>query len=71
MREILGWEPLVGYFSYMIGAILFNINGSIAYAELSENAERWVVGLAAMLGGLLFTVGGFFECTHNHVFKKF
>jgi hypothetical protein len=71
MRECLGWEPVTGYACYMIGALLFNINTGLAYADLHEKTETWVVWLSAFLGSILFTAGGLFECTHNHVFSKF
>jgi hypothetical protein len=35
MRVHLSWEPLVGYFSYMIGALLFNVNTGLGYSELN------------------------------------
>jgi hypothetical protein len=70
MRECLGWEPVTGYACYMFGAILFNVNTGLAYADLKDTTETWVVWMAATIGSVLFVMGGLFECTHNHVFTQ-
>jgi hypothetical protein len=36
MRKFLSWEPLVGYFAYIIGAILFNVNTGLGFNKLNE-----------------------------------
>jgi len=71
MREHLHWEPLIGYMAYMIGALFFNLNTGLSYANVSEGVEKYVIWMAATLGSVLFTLGGYFECNHNHVFKSF
>ena len=65
----MGWEPLVGYVCYMIGALLFNLNTAMSYCNLSEWAEKTFGWGPAVLGSILFTVGGVLECYHNKVWK--
>jgi len=36
MREYLGWEPIVAYGSYSLGAIVFQISSTAGYFALSE-----------------------------------
>ena len=71
MRAHLHWEPLVGYIAYMVGALLFNLNTGLSYASVSDPVEKYVIWMAATLGSVLFTLGGYFECNHNSVFKGF
>lgn len=68
MRKYLGWEPVVGYISYMIGALLFNVNTILGYdSKLLPWETKWLCWFPAVLGSLLFTLGGFLECYHNHI----
>jgi hypothetical protein len=71
MRVHLSWEPLVGYFSYMIGALLFNVNTGLGYSELNPFQEKAYVWTPAVIGSVLFTLGGYLECHHNHIWKHF
>jgi len=68
LRKYLGWEPLLGYMSYMIGATLFNVNTVLGYDPNLLNWEKsWLMWFPAALGSVLFTLGGFLECYHNRV----
>ena len=44
MRKFLGWEPLVGYFCFMIGALLFNVNCVFGYfsGSISKEVATWI-----------------------------
>jgi hypothetical protein len=70
MRKFLGWEPLVGYASYMIGAALFNVNTVLGYdPDLLPWEASWLMWFPAAIGSALFTLGGFLECYHNRVWN--
>ena len=67
IREFLSWEPMLGYLSYMIGAILFNVNTLAGFLSLSPLQAKLIEWLPAVLGSVFFTVGGVLECYHNRV----
>jgi hypothetical protein len=69
MRTVLGWEPLIGYFAYIIGAILFNVNTGLGFNSLNEFQEKVYVWLPAVVGSVLFSLGGGLECYHNKIWK--
>jgi len=66
MREYLSWEPLIGYFSYAIGAIFFNWNTAMGFVPI-QNAEEdmFVAWGPAVIGSILFSLGGSLEIFHN------
>ena len=64
----MGWEPLIGYYSYMVGALMFNINTVLGYfSGLTKAESTWIMWFPAVLGSVLFTLGGVLECYHNKV----
>ena len=65
MRKYLSWEPLVGYFSYVIGAVFFNWNTAMAFAVLTPTEEQFASWGPAVLGSILFALGGSLEIYHN------
>ena len=66
MRKYLGWEPLIGYFSYVIGAIFFNWNTAMGFVLVgSPVGEMFLVWGPAVLGSILFALGGSLEVYHN------
>ena len=72
LRRYLSWEPLVGYVSYFVGALAFNVNtvvGALPDVELSPLAEFLLVWAPAIFGSLAFTLGGLLECAHNRVWR--
>ena len=70
LRKFLGWEPLIGYYSYMIGALLFNVNTVLGYfGHLNKAESTWLMWFPAVIGSVLFSVGGILECYHNRVWN--
>jgi len=66
IRKYLGWEPLAGYICYMFGALFFNVNTTYGLGNnFDEWTKKFVVDFPAVIGSVLFTAGGFLECTHN------
>jgi hypothetical protein len=69
MRKYLGWEPIVGYFCFMIGALLFNLGCVMGYfsGSVTKAETTWITWFSQVLGSILFTVGGGIECYHNEI----
>ena len=55
LRRHLSWEPLVGYAAYIVGALVYDVN---VVAGMIPGANRHLIWGAAIVGSILFTVGG-------------
>eukprot|EP00971_Amphidinium_carterae_P137489 2724799-Amphidinium_carterae.1 len=64
MRRYVSWEAILGYVSYVIGALFFNVNTLLGLCGVES--KIWVWGTAAV-GSALFVVGGAVESYHNRV----
>merc|ERR1719336_2354288 len=54
----------------MVGALAFNVNTVVDFIPGRNEAEtRWFAWGPAVVGSVLFTVGGVLECYHNSIWN--
>ena len=58
-------ESIVGYLSYLVGALFFNINTVAGFLKLDDWTERGLVWIPAILGSLGFCIGRVIEMRLN------
>lgn len=63
----INWKALLGYSSYLFGAILYNVNTISGYFKLTDLEDTMLVGLTSLFGALAFTAGAILECITNKI----